>query len=105
MPVKLPVDVLCNTNLCALWPAGQLPALGPPQVYSEQVDHKFTSALNAAKMIMAGEQLAWQMVSIHPKMHMLLSQPGSWLLHQTIAGLAHTCVYQAAHTSPVLNQR
>lgn len=47
---------LKKCSVCALCPAGQLPALGPPQVYSEQVDHKFTSALNAAKMIMAGEQ-------------------------------------------------
>jgi hypothetical protein len=36
--------------------AGQLPNLGPPQVYCDRVDHKFTNALNAAKMIMAGEQ-------------------------------------------------
>lgn len=42
--------------------AGQLPNLGPPQVYCDRVDHKFTNALNAAKMIMAGEQAiaAWR---------------------------------------------
>jgi hypothetical protein len=47
---------LCNSYL-----AGQLPNLGPPQVYCDRVDHKFTNALNAAKMIMAGEQdiAAW----------------------------------------------
>eukprot|EP00879_Flechtneria_rotunda_P003437 GHRR01003666.1.p1 GENE.GHRR01003666.1~~GHRR01003666.1.p1 ORF type:complete len:1583 (+),score=615.48 GHRR01003666.1:404-5152(+) len=33
---------------------GELPPLGPPQVYSDRVDHRFTQALNAAKMIMAG---------------------------------------------------
>lgn len=33
---------------------GAFPRLGPPQVYSDRVDHRFTQALNAAKMIMAG---------------------------------------------------
>lgn len=35
---------------------GSFPELGPPQVYSDRVDHRFTQALHAAKMIMAG---AW----------------------------------------------
>ncbi len=33
---------------------GSFPELGPPQVYSDRVDHRFTQALHAAKMIMAG---------------------------------------------------
>lgn len=35
---------------------GTLPRLGPPQVYSDRVDHRFSQALNAAKMIMSGVQ-------------------------------------------------
>lgn len=46
------------TNACLVLlsppPAGQFPPLGPPQVHSDRVDHRFTSALTAAKMIMAG---------------------------------------------------
>lgn len=46
---------------------GTLPRLGPPQVYSDRVDHRFTQALNAAKMIMAGEfthrKLQWMLES------------------------------------------
>jgi hypothetical protein len=33
---------------------GLLPELGPPQVYCDRVDYRFTQALNACKMIMAG---------------------------------------------------
>lgn len=33
---------------------GTLPPLGPPQVYSDRVDHRFTQSLKAARMIMAG---------------------------------------------------
>ncbi len=36
---------------------GALPELGPPQVYSDRVDHRFTQACHAARMIMAGELL------------------------------------------------
>ena len=34
--------------------AGAFPELGPPQVYSDRVDHRFNQALHAAKMILAG---------------------------------------------------
>jgi len=33
---------------------GAFPELGPPQVYSDRVDHRFTQALHATKMIMSG---------------------------------------------------
>jgi acetyl-CoA carboxylase/biotin carboxylase 1 len=36
---------------------GDLPALSPPTVYCDRVDHRFTQALNAAKMIMAGKKV------------------------------------------------
>lgn len=54
--------------------AGQLPRLGPPQVYCDRVDHRFSSALNAAKMIMAGRLLR---VSTHCCLHGAIStSPG-----------------------------
>ena len=34
------------------------PKLGPPQVYCDRVDYKFTQCLNACKMIMAGKLLS-----------------------------------------------
>ena len=36
---------------------GTLPELGPPQVASQRVDHRFAKALEAARMVMAG---AWR---------------------------------------------
>lgn len=49
--ILLPVLLLMSV-------AGQFPALDPPQVYSERIDHKFTNALNAAMMITAGQKWA-----------------------------------------------
>ena len=40
--------------------AGVFPELGPPQVYSDRVDHRFTQALHAARMILDGAGVAGQ---------------------------------------------
>jgi hypothetical protein len=33
---------------------GVFPELGPPQVYSDRVDHRFSKAMHAARMILDG---------------------------------------------------